>query len=190
MAGLYDVLASAQNDEAIDRLARQFKLTPQQTEEAVAALLPAISRGLKQSTETPEGFAGLIGMMAQENALPVLYDDDREAFGEQGRRAGNDALGMIFGSKDVSRAIADQAQRATGVGSSILKQMLPVVIGMILSGLLRGFGGGSRSRYGTPARDLKDLSDLSNKLPFAGVDRRHADNIEQLLDGLLGGRGR
>jgi hypothetical protein len=280
MAGLYDVFANAQNGEAIDRLARQFNLTPQQTEEAVAALLPAISRGLKQSTETPEGFAGLLGMMAQENALPGMYDDDREAFGEQGRRTGNDALGMIFGSKDVSRAVADQAQRASGIGSSILKQMLPVVIGMILSGLLKGLGGGGaqgrqmpapqpgpgggglgdilgeilgggrgapgggspfpfpipdgrggqapsggglgdilkdilgggmggsgRSSDGTAARDLKDLSDLSNKLPVAGgglgeqvfgdllepghnVDRRHADNIEQLLDSLLGGRGR
>jgi hypothetical protein len=50
---------------------------------------------------------------------------------------------MIFGSKDVSRAVADQAQHATGVGSAILKQMLPVVIGMILSGLLKGLGGGS-----------------------------------------------
>ncbi|HEX5780098.1 MAG TPA: DUF937 domain-containing protein, partial [Xanthobacteraceae bacterium] len=92
MAGLYDVLANAQNGEAVDRLARQFKLTPQQAEEAVAALLPAISRGLKQSTETPEGFAGLIGMMAQESALPGMYDDDNEAFGDRGRRAGNDAL--------------------------------------------------------------------------------------------------
>ena len=289
MAGLYDVLANAQNGEAIDRLARQFGLSPQQAEEAVAALLPAISRGLKQSTETPEGLAGLIGMMAGETALPGLYDDDREAFGEQGRRTGNDALGMMFGSKDVSRAVADQAQRASGIGSSILKQMLPVIIGMILSGLLKGLGGGGaqgqqipapqpapqpgpgggglgdilgeilgggRGAPGggspfpfpmpdgrgspqapsgggpmpgglgdilkdilgggaggsgqpggsAPARDLKDLSDLSNKLPFAGgygeavfgdllepgpdVDRRHAANIEQLLDDLLGGRGR
>jgi hypothetical protein len=280
MTGLYDVFANAQNGEAIDRLARQFNLTPQQTEEAVAALLPALSRGLKQSTETPEGLAGLLGMMAQENALPGMYDDDREAFGEQGRRTGNDVLGMIFGSKDVSRAVADQAQRASGIGSSILKQMLPVVIGMILRGLLKGLGGGGaqgrqmpapqpgpgggglgdilgeilgggrgapgggspfpfpipdgrggqapsggglgdilkdilgggmggggRTSDGTSARDLKDLSDLSNKLPVAGgglgeqvfgdllepghdVDRRHANNIEQLLDSLLGGRGR
>jgi hypothetical protein len=290
MAGLYDVFANAQNGEAIDRLARQFDLTPQQAEEAVAALLPAISRGLKQSTETPEGLVGLLGMMAQQSALPGMYDDDREAFGDQGRRAGNDALGMIFGSKDVSRAVADQAQRASGIGSSILKQMLPVIIGMILSGLLKGFGSGSAQGRqmpapqpapqpgpgggglsdilgeilgggrgapgggspfpfpipdgrggqapsgggpmpgglgdilkdilgggmgggarpggdGTSARDLKDLSDLSNKLPFAGggmgeqvfgdllepghdVDCRHADNIEQLLDNLLGGRGR
>ena len=151
MAGLYDVLANAQNGEAVDRLARQFNLTPQQAEEAVAALLPAISRGLKQSTETPEGLAGLLGMMAQESALPGMYDDDNEAFGDGGRRAGNDALGMVFGSKDVSRAVAEQAQRASGVGSSILKQMLPVVIGMILSGLLKGLGGGSAQGRQMPA---------------------------------------
>jgi hypothetical protein len=143
MATLYDILANAQNGEAIERLSRQFGLNPRQTEEAVAALLPAVSRGLKQSTATPEGLAGLIAMMAGERGLPEMYDDSGTAFGERGRTAGNDALGMIFDSKDVSRAVADQAQHATGVGSAILKQMLPVVIGMILSGLMKGLGGGS-----------------------------------------------
>lgn len=151
MPGLYDVLANAQQGEAIDRLARQFGLSPQQVEQAVAALLPAVSRGLKQSTATPEGLAALIAMMAQERALPAMYDDDGTAFGQQGRAAGNDALGMIFGSKDVSRAVADQAQYATGIGSAILKQMLPVIIGMILSGLLKGLGGGSAQGQQIPA---------------------------------------
>src|SRR5690606_27951971 len=108
--------------------------------------LPALSRGLKQSTATPEGLAGLIAMMAHGRGLPEMYDDSGTAFGETGRAAGNDALGMIFGSKDVSRAVADQAQYATGVGSAILKQRLPVAIGMIRSGLMKGLGGGAQGQ--------------------------------------------
>jgi hypothetical protein len=38
----------------------------------------------------------------------------------------------------VSRAIADQAQRFSGVGSSVLKSLLPVLAGILVSGLMRG----------------------------------------------------
>jgi hypothetical protein len=42
VANLYEILANAQNGEAIERLSRQFGLSPRETEEAVAALLPAV----------------------------------------------------------------------------------------------------------------------------------------------------
>src|SRR5262245_28646427 len=43
---------------------------------------------------------------------------------------------MIFGSPDVSRAVADQAQQFSGVSSDILKKMLPVLAGIVMSGLM------------------------------------------------------
>ena len=49
MPNLYDVLADAQNGEAMTELSREFGLSAQQTQAAVAALLPAISMGLKAS---------------------------------------------------------------------------------------------------------------------------------------------
>ena len=51
MANLYETLADAQQGEAIAELGREFGLTTQQTQAAVAALLPAISDG-------PETFDG------------------------------------------------------------------------------------------------------------------------------------
>jgi hypothetical protein len=58
MATLYDILANAQNGEAIERLSRQFGLDPRQTEEAVAALLPAVSRGSSNRRQRPRASPG------------------------------------------------------------------------------------------------------------------------------------
>jgi hypothetical protein len=143
MANLYDILASAQHGDALTELSDQFGLTPQQTQAAVAALLPAISLGLKRATETPEGLADLLATMGTKGELFAMYDDPRAAFSRQGRDAGNAVLAKMFGTPDASRAIADQAQQFSGgsVTSSILKKLLPVLVGMIISGLMRSGSG-------------------------------------------------
>jgi hypothetical protein len=140
MANLYEILANAEGGQALAMLGREFGLTSEQTEAAVTALLPAISTGLKQSTATPEGLGNLFGLMGQQRDLQTMYDDPATAFGQEGRAAGNDALSVMFGSPDVSRAVADQAQDLSGVGAAILKKMLPVLAGLVISGMMRGSG--------------------------------------------------
>ena len=126
MQNLYDVLADAQNGEAMAKLGREYGLSPQQTRAAVAALLPAISMGLKRSTATPEGLGDLFALMGTQPDLYAMYDDPRAAFSREGRSAGNAALARMFGSPDASRAIANQAQQLSGISSAILKKLLPV----------------------------------------------------------------
>ena len=53
MLPLFDMLANAQNGNAIDQMARQFGLSQQQAQEAMAALMPAFSQGLKRNTANP-----------------------------------------------------------------------------------------------------------------------------------------
>src|SRR5262245_20964328 len=141
MSSLHELLIEAQDGEALAMLGRQFGLSPQQTEAAVEALLPAISTGLKQATATPEGLGNLFAIMGQQQDLHAMYGDPAVAFAQQGRAAGNDVLSAIFGSPEVSRAVADQAQRFSGVNSSILKQLLPVLAGILISGLMGGRSG-------------------------------------------------
>jgi hypothetical protein len=150
MGSLYDILAEAENGEAMAMLGQEFGLTPQQTQAAVMALLPAISTGLKRATATPEGLAALFGVMGQQRDLHAMYGAPDVAFAAAGRAAGNDVLSVVFGSPDVSRAVADQAQQFSGVASTILKKMLPVIIGMIVSGLMGGRSGQSAPK-GSPA---------------------------------------
>ena len=143
MNSLYDILADAEDGEAMAMLGREFGLTPQQTQAAVMALLPAISTGLKQATATPEGLGSLFGVMGHQRDLHAMYGAPDVAFAAEGRAAGNDVLSVIFGSPDVSRAVVDQAQQFSGVGGAILKKMLPVIAGIIISGLMGGRGQGA-----------------------------------------------
>lgn len=149
MATLYEALANAQHGEALDQIGHEYGLTPQQTQAAVAALLPAISMGLKRSTMTPEGLGKLLSLMGRQQDLYTMYEDPVAAFSHQGRAAGNAVLSNIFGSPDASRAIAAQAQQLSGVTSGILKKLLPVLAGILISGLMRG-GSGQASPSGPP----------------------------------------
>jgi hypothetical protein len=141
MASLYEILANAQQGEAMAGLSREFGLTSQQTQAAVESLLPAISMGLKQSTATPEGLGDLFAVMGQQRDLYAMYDDPRAALSPQARAAGNEVLAKMFGSPDASRAIADQAQQLSGVTSGILKKLLPILAGILISGLMRSGSG-------------------------------------------------
>jgi hypothetical protein len=47
----------------------------------------------------------------------------------------------MFGSPDASRAVADQAQQYSGISSAILKKLLPIIAGILISGLARSGSG-------------------------------------------------
>jgi hypothetical protein len=153
MPNLYEVLADAQHGEAMASLGDEFGLTPEQTQAAVASLLPAISMGLKRSTATPEGLGNLLALMAQQSDLYTLYDNPTVAFSPEGRAAGNAVLSTMFGSPEASRAIAAQAQNLSGVTSAILKKLLPVIVGMIISGLMRSGSGRAAPQAPQPSPD-------------------------------------
>ena len=136
MVNLYDILQSAQGGQAMDNLAKQFGLTAAQTQEAIEALLPAFSMGLKRQASEPDAAANLFAMMGGQPFAPA-FDNPFEAFTPQAKQQGNDALGALFGSKDVSRAVADQAAALSGIGPQILKAMLPVIASILMGGLAK-----------------------------------------------------
>lgn len=136
MMTLFDTLTEAQNGEAMKVMARQFGLSEQQTEQAIEALMPAFSAGLKRNASDPMGVAGF--MQALSTGRHAKYFEDmRKAFQPQGIEEGNGILGHLFGSKEVSRAIAAQAAQATEVGQEIYKQMLPVIAATLMGGLFK-----------------------------------------------------
>ncbi len=151
MLPLFDMLANAQNGNGIEMLARQFNLSQQQTQLALEALLPAFSQGLKRNASDPYGVGAFLTAMASGQHAKY-FEDASKAFAPQGVEEGNGILGHLFGSKELSRAVASQAAQATGIGQDVLKQMLPVIASMMMGGLFKqstgqmqagGFGGGS-----------------------------------------------
>jgi len=79
---------------------------------------------------------------------------------------GNDVLGQIFGSKDVSRTVAQNAASQSGLEPSLLKKMLPM-----LAMLVAGYMAKQRSAGG-----------VAQPSPTGG-------GLGDLLGSLLGGQG-
>lgn len=138
MTSLFDMLNGMQAQQAdISRqMAKQFGLQQEQAQKAMEALMPAFSQGLKRNASTPRGFADFMQALATGGHADYMQNP-MKAFTPEGMSEGNAILGHLFGSKDVSRAIAAQAEAASGVSQSILKQMLSALAPMIMGGLFQ-----------------------------------------------------
>jgi hypothetical protein len=95
---------------------------------------------------------------------------------------GNGILGHVFGSKDVSRQVAQRASAQTGIDTGILKQMLPVVAAMAMSGLSRQSSSGAARTAGAAAGAAGLMAMLT---PMLDQNRDGS-----MLDDVLGMAGR
>jgi hypothetical protein len=118
----------------IQSVARELGVSEAQAASGAAALLPALLGGLKKQTQAqPTGLDGLVGMLGGLGGGGLLDD----VLGSQptNLNRGNDVLGQIFGSKDVSRTVAQNAAPRTGLDPSLLKKMLPM-LAMLVAGYM------------------------------------------------------
>jgi hypothetical protein len=135
MVNLYDILQSAQGGQAMENLAKQFGLSIAQTQQAVEALLPAFSMGLKRQASEPQAVPNLFALMAE--GYRSGFENPHEAATREAVQRGNEVLGALFGSKEVSRAVADQAAALSGIGTQVLQAMMPVVASMLMGGIAK-----------------------------------------------------
>lgn len=136
MLPLFEMMLKAQNGTVTEALAKQFGLAQEQAAEALAALVPAFSSGLKRSTGNPYDLGPLMAAMFS-GAYGKYFEDVGKAFTDQGKADGNIVLERLFGSKEVSRAIAAQAEQFTGIGQDVFKRMMPAMAGAMMGGLFK-----------------------------------------------------
>jgi hypothetical protein len=174
-----DVLAQM---GGLQSIARELGISEAQAAGGAEALLPAILGGFKKQAQSQatglEGLGGLLGQLGGGGLL-----DDVLAPRPTNVSRGNDVLGTIFGSKDVSRAVAQNAASQSGLDTTLLKKMLPMLamlvagymakqratgaaaqqspagglLGKVLGGLL---GGGSGARGATPGAGGPGLASM------------------------------
>ncbi len=168
----------------VQSMARELGVSENQAMSGAAALLPAILGGFKkQAKAQPTGLEGLGGLLGQLGGGGLL--DDVLSPQPTNVNRGNDVLGQIFGSKDVSRTVAANAASRSGLDSSLLKKMLPMLammvagfmakggggaaaqqapsgggLGGLLGGLLGGMAGGGRASAGGASSGFASMLDL------------------------------
>lgn len=145
----------------LQSIAKELGIGEDDAAKAASALAPAVLGGFrKQAESNPQGLAGLGGLLNQFGGGGLL--DAVLAPSATDTTPGNNVLGQIFGSKDVSRAVAQNAAAQSGQDPSLLKKMLPM-LAMLVAGYMAKRGA---SASGSPAQ---------------------AGGLDRMLGGLLGG---
>lgn len=136
-------------------IAREIGIDERQVQSGAEALLPAILGGLKQQAQAqPAGAGGLLDMLGKLGGGGLM--DEVLAPQATNLEHGNQVLGQIFGSKDVSRAVAQNAAGQTGVDPDTLKKMLPM-LGMLVAGYMSKQGGAPSQASQDPASALAGM---------------------------------
>jgi len=118
----------------LQSIARELGIGEDQAGSAASALAPAVLGGFRKQAEShPQGLAGLGGLLSQLGGGGLL--DAVLAPSPTDTAPGNEVLGQIFGSKDVSRSVAQDAAAQSGHDPSMLKKMLPL-LAMLVAGYM------------------------------------------------------
>lgn len=172
----------------LQQMARELGVNEQQVKSGAAALLPAITGGFKKQAQSG-GIDGLTGMLGQLGGSGLL--DSVLASNPTDVSRGNDVLGQIFGSKDVSRTVAANAATSSGLDAATLQKMLPMLamaVGGLMSkqaaapstpaaggglgGLVAGLVGGGGNKAAAGGGSLASLLDMDgNGNPLDDVMR-------------------
>jgi len=145
MSTLLQSVLSGNNGALVQQLAGQFGLNGSQIEAAIGQLVPALSGAVKRNTTEPQGVEAL--MAALQSGNHARYVDEPATLASAAtEQDGNNILGHLFGSKEVSREVASRASAQTGIGSEILKKMLPIIATTVMGSLAKqAFAGDNTS---------------------------------------------
>ncbi len=144
-----EIMDMLRRSGGIEAVSKQLGIPPAMAAAGAEAMLPAILGGFSKQAESAGGGEGglgsLIGMLGTLGggalATNVLGPD------ETNPGMGNDVLGQIFGTKDVSRSVASHASGQTGIDPETLKKMLPL-LAMLVGGYLSARASGTGSEGG------------------------------------------
>jgi len=158
---LMDLLKASGGGGSLGQLAKTVGLGSSDTSNLVKALAPALMRGMQKNAADDSGLAGL--RRALETGGHDRYIENPELLAsDETRRDGNNILGHIFGSKDVSRNVAAVAAKDTGIDASMIKKVLPLLATLAMGAMSKKTSAGRDIGSSLSKGGLGPLGDLLN----------------------------
>ena len=140
----------------LQSMARELGVSENQAASGAEALIPAILGGFKKQAQSqPSGVEGLGDMLGQLGGGSLM--DDVLSPEPTHVDRGDDVLGQIFGSKDVSRTVAQNAAAQSGLEPSLLKKMLPMLAMLVTGYMAKQRSGASPAQASPTGGGLGDL---------------------------------
>lgn len=172
-----------QQTNAIGAISRELGVDPATAHAGAAALLPSLLSGFQNpsAAASPQGalsglggLGGLLGTIGSLGGGALLDNVTSSQPTEVGK--GNQILGQLFGSKDGSRAVAEQAAAQSGIEPSLLKKMLPI-LAMVAAGYVMkqagqgqmGIGGALGGMFGGQTSNSAGGNATDVPAPSAGI---------------------
>jgi hypothetical protein len=126
-------------------MAQELGVSEDQAATGAEALAPAILGGFKKQAQSQpsglEGLGGLLGQLGGGGLLEQVLSPQPTDVSQ-----GDNVLGQIFGSKDVSRTVAQNAASQSGLDPALLKKMLPMVAMLVAGFMAKQQGVGSEGQ--------------------------------------------
>lgn len=171
----------------ISAIGRQFGLDEAQTKAALDALVPVVAAGMRKQAQSPTGLQDIFKSVLTGGYAGTLDDENAVSF-DNAKPRGDDALGQIFGSKEVSREVAQQLSLNSGIGAAVLKKLLPIVASIVMGQVAKKMGAGSSSGGGGIGDILGDiLAGGQTSAPSGGSGGGSGGGLGDILKDVLGG---
>lgn len=134
MSNILEAIFADENKGVIEEVQNNFNLSDKEARVAIEELIPALSRGLQKNTEKTPGMDDLLEAL-RTGSHKKYMDEPGSLKAPSTTKDGNDILGHIFGDKKVSREVANRVSKKSGLSSTLLKKMLPVVASIVMGAL-------------------------------------------------------
>ncbi len=134
MDQVVEMFRAAQGGQGLENIAKLYGVSTQQALKVAETVMPAFTEGFRRASQSPESMGSLMALMTS-GPYGALYNQPVVTNGM--KEAGSDALNAVFGSSEVSRAVATQVAASTGLGVAVVKQMMPTYATLFLGGLAK-----------------------------------------------------
>jgi hypothetical protein len=131
---LAELLSKAGGGNSVSKLASSLGIGTDDAAGLIGALSPSIVSGLQKQVTGKNGLDKLRGALT--GGSHAKYIDQPELMeSEETRKDGNKILGHLFGSKKVSRHVAADAAKETGLDAGLIEKALPMIAGLAMGAL-------------------------------------------------------
>jgi hypothetical protein len=173
MAGLIDMIVN--NPTVAKSIAKQVGIDVGDAGSIIEKLAPILMGGAKSNLNSDKDSGGLIKHVEQNSYADIF--DQPEAHINDGdfKNMGNDILAELTGSKENSREVAKHVEGETGISSTIIKNVLPMLAPIIIGALTKK----SAPSIANNKSQNSDMTDFLSGL----IDQ---DNDGSVIDDIMG----
>lgn len=155
MFNWFDLMRQAQASAGLEVLMRQYQLSADQAQKALAATVPAFALGLQHAMATGDPARFFQAMMSGN------YQDFWRAAGSsftaRAQQEGHRLLDQIFSSDEVSRRVAHQAADYAGLSLETMQQILPLLAGILAGGISQWMNAQMRAVQASPPAESEKV---------------------------------